>query len=398
MSATAHSTTRPLPGVDTAATKVEPVVAADAGTRRRRRWPRRLLLLAVLAGGAALATSLLVGGDNDSPTTVASAPTATAEVSRRDLVVTESYDATVDYADTRSVVNRLAGTVTWTNAAGVVVDRGQSFYSVDGVPVVLFIGEVPAYRELSTEADSGADIRQLEENLVALGYATAETMTVDEEFDSDTEDAVEAWEEALAVEADGIVQLGQVVFLPGAVRIDEIATEVGGSAGDGSEIVNVTATSQNITLALDSGAADDVAVGEVLSVELPDGTETTATVASMAASTATESDGQTATEEQSTEEETVEVVLTLDDPAAATAWDSATVEVAVVSDEAEGVLAVPVTALVTLAEGGYAVQVVDPSAPAGYRYVAVEPGLYADNFVEITGQGIEAGALVVVPE
>jgi multidrug efflux pump subunit AcrA (membrane-fusion protein) len=91
---------------------------------------------------------------------------------------------------------------------------------------------------------------------------------------------------------------------------------------------------------------------------------------------------------------TFEVEIALDDPSVAGGLDEAPVDVRVVSDTAEDVLAVPVTALLALAEGGYAVEVVD--ADGSTRLVGVEPGFFAEGLVEVTGDVAE-GDLVVVP-
>ena len=55
----------------------------------------------------------------------------------------------------------------------------------------------------------------------------------------------------------------------------------------------------------------------------------------------------------------------------------------------EGVLAVPVGALVALSEGGYAVQ------PAGGGLVAVRIGMFAKGLVQVTGDGLAEGDAVV---
>ena len=63
---------------------------------------------------------------------------------------------------------------------------------------------------------------------------------------------------------------------------------------------------------------------------------------------------------------------------------------------ADSVLVVPVSALVALVDGGFAVQIVDAGAPGGLRYVAVEPGAFADNMVEVSGEGIDDSTQVVI--
>ena len=75
--------------------------------------------------------------------------------------------------------------------------------------------------------------------------------------------------------------------------------------------------------------------------------------------------------------------------------DQAPVDVEVVSDRADDVLAVPVTALLALAEGGYAVEVVTEDGST--VLVAVDPGLFADGFVEVTSSSLQAGMDVVIP-
>jgi hypothetical protein len=68
--------------------------------------------------------------------------------------------------------------------------------------------------------------------------------------------------------------------------------------------------------------------------------------------------------------------------------------VGIVSARARGVLAVPVSALVALAGGGYAVEVVHG---AGSRLVAVRTGLFAQTLVQVSGPGLAAGQRVEVP-
>jgi hypothetical protein len=72
--------------------------------------------------------------------------------------------------------------------------------------------------------------------------------------------------------------------------------------------------------------------------------------------------------------------------------DGSPVDVYFTRRKAENVLAVPVGALLALAEGGYGVERADT-----HELVAVETGLFADGMVEVQGNGLEPGTNVVVP-
>ena len=63
---------------------------------------------------------------------------------------------------------------------------------------------------------------------------------------------------------------------------------------------------------------------------------------------------------------------------------------------ARGVLAVPVSALLALAGGGYGLEVVTPSG--AHRLVGVAAGLFASGQVQVSGPGITAGTRVVVAQ
>ncbi len=119
-------------------------------------------------------------------------------------------------------------------------------------------------------------------------------------------------------------------------------------------------------------------------MELPDGTEVPATVVDVA-SVATLAGNSTV----------FEVTIALDDPSAAASLDEAPVDVLIVTDSARGVMAVPVTALLVLAEGGYAVEV---DAGGGQtRLIGVEPGFFGDGLVEVQSGSLQLDDRVVVP-
>ncbi len=110
--------------------------------------------------------------------------------------------ATLGYAGSYSVVNQAQGTVTAVPALGQVVSQGQVLYQVNGAPVVLLYGSTPAYRTLSSGL-TGADVAELNADLVALGYATStEIPSGTDDFTYWTEVGVEKLQAALGVTAE----------------------------------------------------------------------------------------------------------------------------------------------------------------------------------------------------
>jgi multidrug efflux pump subunit AcrA (membrane-fusion protein) len=137
--------------------------------------------------------------------------------------------------------------------------------------------------------------------------------------------------------------------------------------------------------------ADDqgvLAVDDAVSVEMPDNTLVPATVVFVS---------QTATPAQNDwDPATFEVRIELDDPSVATGLDEAPVDVIIVSESVQDVMAIPVSALVALLEGGYAVEV--ETGGGQVQLIAVEVGFFStNNMIEITSGALEPGDRVVLP-
>src|SRR5262249_27846234 len=94
---------------------------------------------------------------------------------------------------------------------------------------------------------------------------------------------------------------------------------------------------------------------------------------------------------------TVEVDITPTDPGATGTLDQAPVQVQVITATVRNALVVPVNALLALAGGGYAVEVVAPDGV--HHLVPVQLGLFDDTagLVQVTGSGLAAGQRVMVP-
>ncbi len=186
---------------------------------------------AALIGAAALAL-LLGGGDSDGDGATAGPPAGAAigTVERRTLAEQLTATGTIGYAGENTVLARLAGTVTALPAVGGEIRRDGRLYAIDGEPVLLFYGSVPAYRTLAEGVSEGPDVEQLERNLAALGY---EPGTVDEEFSANTAAAVGTWQEDHGLEPSGELELGRVAFLRGPQRVTEREATLGEALGGG---------------------------------------------------------------------------------------------------------------------------------------------------------------------
>ncbi|MFJ6655707.1 peptidoglycan-binding protein [Streptomyces sp. NPDC091377] len=372
---------------------VDPSAPAGEGTVPRRGRQRRArhaaVVLVVMAAGSALAFALLdSGGRGEDGGQAGELPPRTAPVTRGTLNDAQREDGELGYGSTAGAVSRVAGTLTAVPSAGAEVTRGRALFTVDDRPVTLMYGSMPAYRALKAGTE-GKDVEQLEKNLDALGYGG---FTVDREYTTGTAAAVGQWQEDLGLTETGVVDLGRVVFADGAVRVDGVSAAKGEQTAPGQEVLTYTGTTKVVSVDLDPGdqrlAEEDAAVGVVL----PDGREVGGVIDKV--STVIE-EGDGPDEQAQTKIRLVVKLKGAKAVKAAAAFDLGAVGVDFTAGEREGVLTVPVAALLTLAEGGFGVEVVEGSTS---RYVPVTTGLFADGRVEITGDGITEGLKVGMPK
>jgi multidrug efflux system membrane fusion protein len=287
-----------------------------------------------------------------------------------------------------------ADPVTLTSAArpGSVVGRGGVLYRVDGEPVVLMYGPTPAYRDLAAGAE-GRDVLQLERNLAALGF---EPGAVDSSFSSETAAAVSRWQEANQLPETGTVELGRVVFLPGERRVGEREATVGAPLSAGAEVMETTSTRRVVTVELDATRQSLAREGAGVEVTLPSQSTVRGRIASVGrVARELESSSGAATPDGSAEDQqlVIDVTVRLRSLRGAGRLDEAPVSVALASESARGVLAVPVAALAARPGGGYGLELA-----ASGRIVPVEAGLFAGGYVEDSGRGIREGTRVAVPD
>jgi peptidoglycan hydrolase-like protein with peptidoglycan-binding domain len=309
-----------------------------------------------------------------------------ATVEKRTLSSRVQVNGTLGYVGSYQVINGAQGHWTSLPAVGQVISQGQTIYSVDGSPVVLFYGTTPAYRDFRLGMSDGEDVKELEQNLLALGFGNSSNLVASGHFDSFDVAAVKRWQKAMGLAQTGVLSLGQVVFLPGAIRITSVSATLGAMAQPGAPMATASSTTRRVVVNLSANQQASVKVGDKVSITLPNH-QTTDGVVTSVGTVATSSNGGTPT---------IEVDITPKDPAATGTLDAAPVSVSIVTASVSDVLAVPVTALLAQSDGAYAVEVVD--AGGQHRLIPVTLGLFDDSegLVQVEGAGLAAGLKVVV--
>ena len=364
--------------------------------------PRKTAVVAA-AGLAIAATAGFAGrglwpGAARPATAGAAVPVATAKVVRTDVSQRQVVAGTLGYLGAyRAIDESVPGVVTWLPPAGGVVRRGQALFAVSGQPVTLLYGPVPAWREFGPGMTSGPDVRELQRNLAALGFDPG---TADGQFGWSTQAAVERWQQARGMLVTGTISFGQVVFLPGPLRVTGTAP-LGAPADTGTAVVSGTSDTTAVSVSLTVGGPV-VKPGDPVLVTLPDGTTTirgtvasvgrVATAPNSASGGGSNSGGQGSGAAQAA----VPVTITIGRTAVTAGLDQAPVQVAITQQQDRNVLAVPVTALLALPGGGYGVRL----SGSARRLIPVTTVLFDDatGLVEVSGPGLSAGLSVQVAQ
>lgn len=341
-----------------------------------RRWHAVAGIVAVVVVG--IVVTALVSGDGDPADRRAALRFAT--VRRADIVSVRSLDGeVVSRGEGPRILSRLSGTLTDVAAERSTVERGQSIYAINGEPVILFYGALPAWREIGPGVSDGADVEQLEGNLEALRFEPGD---VDEKFTPQTEEAVNEWLSSVGLPQGGSVPLGRVVFARAAVTVAEQLKGVGGPVQDGDEIMSALSFEKVVTVSFSN--ENDLTSGERVTVALP-GKDVPGRVTSVV------------TDPGAGRGEELFLLATVVPDEAGALLDlreGADVDIEVFDASRQDVLAVPVTALLAREGGGYAVEV--QRSGGRLEVVRVSPGLYANELVEIRS-GLREGDRVVVP-
>ncbi|MCS6568807.1 peptidoglycan-binding protein [Curtobacterium flaccumfaciens pv. flaccumfaciens] len=363
---------------------------------RRRVIVSVCLVAAVAAGAGTWALDTVPSGPGASAGSGSHGGTAstgaTAAVTRGDLTDSKVFAGTLGYGAATGVPGAAAGTITWLPRAGDVIERDGALYAVDERDVRSMYGTVPLWRDLERGLQ-GADVRQLNENLAALGY----DVSVDDRFGPRTERAVRQWQQDRGHEVTAVLTGDDVAFVDGAVRVASVdgrlgeriaggagagAGGAGGGAGAAGDVLQVTSTRRVVAATVPQRDAERLAVGTDVEVRV-NGAGAAMPGSVVDVQPTTSEDGGTA----------VDVSVSFD-PGKRTLPAAASAQVDAKGTTERDVLSVPVAALVAGAGGRYAVDVVQRDGTT--EQVRIEPGFSADGRIAVTGD-LAAGDRVVVP-
>ncbi|MEA3501485.1 MAG: peptidoglycan-binding domain-containing protein, partial [Actinomycetota bacterium] len=218
--------------------------SAKAWWRRPTTWIIGAMVIASGVVGIGLLSS-----SSTSTTTDTAAALKYAEVQRTTLEDVTTLDGTLGFvageplvyagsADGIVTVSAGAGgTITSLPAEGSVVEEGGILYTRDEQPVIVFYGDIPAYRTLNSRSTDGSDVLQLEEALTRLGYDEDGDFELDGDFTYTTQEAIKAFQEELGIDETGTLQIGSYVFVDGPIFVAETLLEIGSPVNPGSPVI-----------------------------------------------------------------------------------------------------------------------------------------------------------------
>ncbi len=363
-----------------------------SSSRRVRRTVASVVAACVLAG-AALAIWITVAGRPPAAGNAARVPTATAAVTRGSVTQWLRFPGTYGFDGAYAVVHQGApGILTAAAQPGSTLGRGAVLYAVDNQAARLLFGDVPAYRSFETAMTEGPDVRQLEQNLVDLGMDPQHQITVDSRFTAATSAAIRRWQASWGLSIGnrtGELPLGQVIFLPVALRVGRVAAPVGAAVAPNDTVLAATSTARMVTAEVSADRQAVVEIGDEVMVTLPGAVAVRGTIlrSGRVANVAEQNDSG-----RPVGPATVTVTIGITVPAGTPDLDQASVLVSIAASVRENVLLVPVAALLARSGGGYQVRL------ASGQFIEVEPGLFdeATGKVEVSGE-LSAGDLVEVP-
>jgi hypothetical protein len=150
---------------------------------------------------------------------------------------------------------------------GAQIAPGDVLYETDSSPVYAVGGSIAAWRTMDDTTD-GADVAQLQQYLLDGGWADTD-LEPHGEWTAATTDAVEAWQDATEQTVTGVVELGDIWFIPSSIRIVETLVTVGMVVSDGDQVLRYTSEERNITVSV-AELPEGLLNADDITAQLPD--------------------------------------------------------------------------------------------------------------------------------
>jgi peptidoglycan hydrolase-like protein with peptidoglycan-binding domain len=188
------------------------------------------------------------------------------EVTTAELSRSLTLNAAASWTGGDQLINRVNGVLTERLvASGDRVASGDVLYTVNLAPIAVAQGDVPAFRPL-VPGFRGADVKQLQNMLIATGQRTAAPNGY---FDSATLDEYKEWQRATGWPVTGTAPLGSLLF------VSRLPAVIGWQEGTGSAASGAIPTDAKGVVG--TKLADGDVVAQLLpptpsfSIELPPG-------------------------------------------------------------------------------------------------------------------------------
>ena len=268
-------------------------------------------------------------------------------------------------------------------AVGAAVTHGTTLATIDGVAVQAVTDDLAVNAPI-IEAITDADIELLENLLTFFGFDATNSMVVDDEADLATVGAILAWQESVGLQPTGSGNAAHYVLAPAGFDVTAAHVVSGDALNGGALAATIGRPTLSVSLEVVVDESNNFDVGAPVEVEFADGTVIAAQVAKIA---------DVANVAESADElPTIDVDITLNASSNDVVFGPVTVRLE--TDRIDDAVLVPTRALVSLQEGGYAVQV---RRPEGDVLVGVELGAFDDGLVQVLDGSVEPGDEVVVP-
>lgn len=326
-----------------------------------------------VTGELALGDAVMVPG----PVSVTTTPAVGLSARTGTMLASVSPRAT-----TTTIVGEATGEVSDVLGVGEVVAHGTVLYTANDVPVAALtsLDTIGAYL-----LDPETDPLDLEGALALSGHDPDGAMVVDSILDEATRAAVERWQQAGGMVPTGQISADAYILVAPDQRVAGHLVTVGDTLASARPVLELGSPTLSVVVPVGLADQDDFVVGQTLQVELPDESMVDGIVVEVGTVAQTVQGGD------ATIDVVIEITDAIDDDLPASS-----VTVIVAGDTVEDALVVPTRALVTLSEGGFAVEKVLGDGTT--VLVAVETGSFDDGVVEVDSSQLAPGDSLVVPQ